>query len=326
MNSSQEQHPSQQALPWPHIPFKRIGVIGLGRVGSVLALALASRGSALHAVSARRDEIAEAWCARLPARMAPLQPASLPASLPSVQSLSAAQLVTECDLVLLALPDDALQTCCDRLPWCAGQSVLHLAGAADLTCLQSAAARGARIGSFHPLLMFGAGEAAELAALAALPGAAVAIDAGADADLEQDLRALASCLRLLPITVPATARAAYHASAHYAAAFLCVLLQQAQDIWRDSGLPWQQAMRALLPLAHSTLQAVAGSDGVPAQAMAGSMARGDVATVQRHLQALPGQAQDGYRLLALRSVEMALQAGRITAQQAEALRGCLRNA
>jgi hypothetical protein len=28
--------------------------------------------------------------------------------------------------------------------------------------------------------------------------------------------------------------------------------------------------------------------------------------------------------LALRSVEMALQAGRITAQQAEALRGCLR--
>ena len=105
MNSSQQQHPSQQALPWPHIPFKRIGVIGLGRVGSVLALALASRSSALHAVSARRGDIAEAWCARLPARMAPLQPASLP----SVQSLSAAQLVTECDLVLLALPDDALQ-------------------------------------------------------------------------------------------------------------------------------------------------------------------------------------------------------------------------
>ena len=45
---------------------------------------------------------------------------------------------------------------------------------------------------------------------------------------------------------------------------------------------------------------------------------------QRHLLALPEHAQDGYRLLALRSVEMALQAGRITAQQAEALRGCLR--
>ncbi len=311
MNSLQAQLPPQQA-------FTRIGVLGLGRVGSVLALALASRSSALHAVHARRCEMAKAWCARLPALIS--------APIPAVQSLSAAQLVAECDLVLLAIPDHALQPCCDSLHWHAGQSVLHLAGAADLTCLQSAAARGARIGSFHPLLMFGTGEAAHVAALAALPGAAVAIDADADCNLEQDLRVLASGLGMLPISVPATARAAYHASAHYAAAFLCVLLQQAQDIWRDSGLPWQQAMSALLPLAHSTLQAVASSDGMPAQAMAGSMARGDAATVQRHLLALPEHAQDGYRLLALRSVEMALETGRITAQQAEALRGCLRTA
>jgi predicted short-subunit dehydrogenase-like oxidoreductase (DUF2520 family) len=66
-------------------------------------------------------------------------------------------------------------------------------------------------------------------------------------------------------------------------------------------------------------------DGI-GRAMAGSIARGDVQNIKRHLAALgelEPRARELYCTLALRSIPLVLQAGRITRERAEELRAVL---
>ena len=60
--------------------------------------------------------------------------------------------------------------------------------------------------------------------------------------------------------------------------------------------------------------------------MAGSIARGDIDNVKRHLAALERlapQSRELYCTLALRSISLVLEAGRITPARAEELRALL---
>ncbi len=57
--------------------------------------------------------------------------------------------------------------------------------------------------------------------------------------------------------------------------------------------------------------------------MAGVYARGDIGSAARHIEALRSIGPDAaalYRMLALRSIRLALDAGRINGDQAEAMR------
>jgi predicted short-subunit dehydrogenase-like oxidoreductase (DUF2520 family) len=138
--------------------------------------------------------------------------------------------------------------------------------------------------------------------------------------LREQLETLAHAMGARPLAVPAGARAAYHAGSHYAAAFVCVLLAEAEAIFERIGIDADSAAWGLQALARGTLDAVKRSD--PARAMAGAYARGDFGTAARHIRAMDGLgAETGafYRELARRSVTLALQAGRIDQAMAKRL-------
>src|SRR5213075_706292 len=97
------------------------------------------------------------------------------------------------------------------------------------------------------------------------------------ATLERMVGALGARL----LRVPPGARAAYHAGAHYAGPFLAAGLAEAVAIWERIGVSRDDALAALLPLAQGSLDAIRHS-GL-ARAMAGSVARGDAQTLQRHV-------------------------------------------
>ena len=81
---------------------------------------------------------------------------------------------------------------------------------------------------------------------------------------------------------------------------------------------------ALLPLVRGSTDAIAHS-GL-ARAMAGTVARGDAATLSRHLDALGrlgDEPRDFYRRLALRTIPLALAAGSLDAARANQLRKLL---
>jgi predicted short-subunit dehydrogenase-like oxidoreductase (DUF2520 family) len=279
----------------------RTAFIGAGRLGTALALALERAGVPVVAIASRRPEAAAALAARLPNARA-----------------TSPESAVEAELVFLTVSDDQIAPLAHALPWRAGQRVVHCSGATELDALAGAAAHGAQVGGFHPLQIFSDPERA----VDLLPGSAVAIEA--EGPLEAELHGLAARLGMKPLRLPPGQRALYHGAASFAASFLLSLLHEATTLWQALGIAEADALQALLPLSRGTLDAAAAK-GV-AGAIAGPISRGDVGVVQRHLAALGalGEAHRAwYRQLSHSQVNLAEQAGRLTAQQAEALRRVL---
>lgn len=277
----------------------RIAFIGAGRLGQTLARALAGAGHAVVAVASRQAASAQSLAARIP----------------GCQALSAEAAVAAADLVFLTVPDDALATVAQSLPWRADQAVVHCSGASELSVLSAASAAGAQVGGFHPLQIFSDPERA----LHLLAGSVVAIEA--EPPLLTRLQGFAQRLAMQPLRLPPGSRVAYHAAAGYAASFMLSLLDEARQIWARIGLPPEQALQALLPLARGTLQA-AEARGL-AGALSGPISRGDGGVVSAHLQAmseLGGEHAAFYRQLALRQLDLAVQSGRLDAAALQGLR------
>ncbi len=282
----------------------RLAFIGAGRLGQVLARAMAAQGESVVAVASRNQEAAEALALRIP----------------GCQVMTQEQALQAADLVFLTVSDDAIEPMARALPWRSGQAVVHCSGATELTALAAAGSRGAAVGGFHPLQIFSDPEnAAQL-----LAGSAVAIEA--EPPLREELLRLAALLGMQPLQLPPGTRAAYHAAASFSASFILSLLDEAVQIWAGIGLPQQQALQAMLPLARGTLQA-AEKRGL-AGALSGPVSRGDVGVVAGHLQALDSLgAEHGafYRELSRRQLQLARASGRLDEQALQRLEALLRH-
>ena len=269
-------------------PAVRIAIIGRGRLGQCLATALAGLGEAVVLAAGRDGAAASA-------------------------ATSAA------DLVLLTVPDDAIAALAEALPWRRGQAVVHCSGATELTALSAAARAGAQVGGFHPLQIF----SDPTLAVHLLPGSSVAIEA--EPPLSDELQRLARLLGMMPLALPPGSRAAYHAAASFSASFLLSMLDESVRIWAAVGLPEEEALVALLPLARGTL-AAAAARGLPG-ALAGPISRGDAGVVAAHLQALAalGDGHEAfYREMSLRQLRLAQQSGRVSASALQEMEAMLR--
>ena len=226
----------------------------------------------------------------------------------------AQKVVDASDIVFLTVPDNAIAAVCRSLAW-KKQGVVHCSGAAELTVLEGA---NGQVGGFHPLVMFADPEIAARS----IAGAAIAVEA--DEPLLSRLKAMVDALGARLLVIPPGARAAYHGGAHFAAAFVCALLAEGVEIYQRIGIAPDDALTALLGLLRGATDAVAHSG--PSKAMAGSIARGDIDTVRRHLAALDAlDARFGemYRTLALKTVPLSLAAGGMTPERAEEIRRLL---
>lgn len=269
----------------------RIGFIGAGRLGQALAWSLDRAGLKVAAVSSMIDTDAQALA----------QPIS------GCECLQAQQVADSCDLVFVTTPDSVIGETCDRLDWHAGQAVVHCSGVTEVAVLQHALAQGACIGGFHPMQTFGD----PLAAARSLPGCTITIEA-ADAELMALLLELVDRLGCAANRLPAGMRARYHAAAGYTSQFINALFDQAIRLWQTWGATEQEALRALLPLAHGTLSSIQ-SAGV-ARGMPGPVSRGDLSSIDKHLAAITPmgpQMLDFYRTLCTATVPIAQHAGGI---------------
>jgi len=286
-----------------HFTDCRIGFIGAGRVATALAQAFSAAGERVMLVYAPTGAKAQ----RLAGRIEGCRAAG-----------TAQEVADGADLVFLAVPDDAIGPLAALLRWRSGQGVIHCSGGAELDVLAPVLGSGAQVGSFHPLQMFSEPEAA----LKGLSACAVAVEA--DPDLVHQLERLAGLLGSRVLHVPRGTRAAYHAASHYAAAFLCVLLEEGANILESIDIERDEARHALLGLARGALDAI--ERDTPARAMAGVYSRGDTGMAARHLEALRtlgGDVTGFYKALAERSIRMALAEGRIPAARAESMRRML---
>jgi predicted short-subunit dehydrogenase-like oxidoreductase (DUF2520 family) len=276
-----------------------VGVVGAGRVGSVLGAALQQAGHRVVAVSAVSD--------------ASLRRAE--ALLPDVPVVAPPEVLAAAELVLLTVPDDALPALVEGLVRAgevrAGQLVVHTSGRYGVRVLEPATAAGALPLALHPAMTF-TGRPDDLARL---PGACFGVTA------PDALRPIAEALVLEmggdPQWVDEDQRVLYHAALAGGANHLMTLVNESVDLLRRSGVGDPERMLGAL-LGAAMDNALRSGD----TALTGPVARGDAGTVAAHLAALrevsPHTAA-AYLAMARLTADRALAAGVLRTDAAGAL-------
>jgi predicted short-subunit dehydrogenase-like oxidoreductase (DUF2520 family) len=274
-----------------------VSIIGAGRLGTALALALASRGYLLEALVTRRP-----YSSQKAARLLPH----------SALALSGGRLneLPPSKLILIATPDDVIGAVARKLAIAqkgmpGGRAVIHTSGALSSAVLNPLATTGFHTGSLHPLISV---SDSQLGA-ASLAGAFYCLEG--DAAAVRLARQLVRDLGGNSFTIEAKRKALYHAAAVMASGHLVALLDIAAEMLQRCGLDQKKAQRVLLPLVESSVKNLSRSG--PARALTGTFARGDLATVKKHLAALAGEdntdALAAYRLLGHRSLKLKQENG-----------------
>jgi predicted short-subunit dehydrogenase-like oxidoreductase (DUF2520 family) len=226
---------------------RRARVVGAGRAGGALALALRRAGWDVAGPVGRDGDVAGG--------------------------------AHGVDLLVLAVPESAIAGVARAVVPVESTVVAHLAGSLGLDVLVPHRRRAV----LHPLVSL---PSAELGA-ERLRGAWWGLSNDGDPLADAVVAALdGHALHLADAD-----RGRYHAAAAIAANHVVALLGQAERVAASIGVP----LEAYLPLVRSAVDNVAELG--PAAALTGPVKRGDWATVERHIEALPEDERAAYRAM-----------------------------
>lgn len=282
----------------------RIGFIGAGAVGSAFGVRLSQLGYEVIAVYNVSLEAAQRFAKRVPGCHI---------------CQTAQELVDLADFVFITTPDDSISKVATELKWHPGQSVVHCSGASSTDTLEPAQQQGAKVGSIHPCQTFtGIDQAIEN-----LPGSTFAIEA--EEPLRGILTDMAQALDGDWVYLTAEDKALYHAAACIACNYFYTIVKLATDLWQNFGKSNAEATKAYLPLLRGAVNNIENV-GFP-HCLTGPIARGDLATIRKHIVALEKYAPEMlplYRDLGIRTIPIALAKGSIDQSRAEELKALLR--
>jgi predicted short-subunit dehydrogenase-like oxidoreductase (DUF2520 family) len=269
----------------------RVGVIGAGRVGAVLAHVLRSAGHEIVAAAGESDASRT--------RAADLLP-GVPLHKPST-------VAREADLLLLTVPDDMLPNVVTMLAASGaihqGQTVVHTSGRHGLAVLEPARQVGARAIALHPAMTF-TGTTLDVARLHDC-----VFGLTADENERELAEQLVADLGGRPMWVPEDKRTLYHAGLAHGANHLVTLVSEALEILAAAGA--DDPAGTLRPLLTAALDNALNHGDA---ALTGPIVRGDVNTVQAHLANLASDAPQtlpSYLALARATLDRAVTDGRL---------------
>ena len=207
-------------------------------------------------------------------------------------------LSSHCDLILLAVADDALPAViADLATMPLSATICHVSGRSGAALLDPLRAQGATTAAVHPAMTFTGDPAAEVARM---QGARFAIT-GADAPAIAAARRLVALLGGVAVEVAEEHRALYHAALCHAANHLVTLIAGASDALVAAGVAEPGAL--LAPLVRAALD---NSLDRGIDALSGPLLRGDRQTIGNHLTALRAHAPEllpAYRAMAIATLD-----------------------
>lgn len=262
----------------------RVFVLGAGRAGRGLARAL--RASGIDVVGVHGRHVA--------AEPEPVTAGVIPPAIGRANTVLVAVRDAQLEAALAELSESALAP---------GAVVLHASGSAEPRALEALRARGHPTGTFHPLVPLT--DAAPARTI--FEGARIGIDG--DDVARATAEGLAAALGAHTLVIPPGAKARYHAAAVMASNFPAVLFWLGERMLEEVGIEPPAARAALRPLLLAAAENLQTHG--PAEALTGPIARGDVATVRRHLDALhaDGASLDVYRSLSRAAADLAADGG-----------------
>lgn len=278
----------------------RIGVVGAGRVGAVIAAGFRAAGHEVVAVSGESEATRE--------RIASL--------LPGVPVCKPTDVARAADLLFLTVPDDMLENVVVSMVGAGvireGQYVVHTSGRHGLAVLKAATEVGAHPIAMHPAMTF-TGTTLDLPRL---KGCVFGVTAEGVSRVE--VQSLVDDLGGIAMFVAEDKRTLYHAALAHGANHLVTLVSQAMELLAAAGS--DDPAGTLRPLLAAALDNALGQGDA---ALTGPIVRGDVNTVRAHLadiEAFAPHTLPSYVALARDTLDRVVTDGRVLPIRAAAIR------
>jgi predicted short-subunit dehydrogenase-like oxidoreductase (DUF2520 family) len=276
-----------------------ISIIGIGRVGGALALALPKQKYAIRNLIYRSD----------PAQKS-LIPDAVSCRLDDISGLDS-------DIIFISTQDSEIATVAKdlvsklkRTPF-----VFHNSGALSSEALACLRGIGCKTGSLHPLVSISdatSGPERFAGSYFCVEGETDAVDMA---------KTIVADLGGIPFLIDTKFKTLYHASAVTACGHLVALFDAAVEMMTKCGVSGTESKKILLPLVKSTVTNLAERE--TADALTGTFARADIDTFVEHLKTLNTNVSDQlleiYLLLGERSLELAAKRG-VNSQKIDTMR------
>jgi predicted short-subunit dehydrogenase-like oxidoreductase (DUF2520 family) len=281
---------------------RTVSIIGIGRVGGALALALPEAGYSIDTLIYRDERHRDVIQA--------LNSGGSVASLETIETISS-------DIVFITTQDAGIAAAAAALApkLRGGNYVFHTSGALSSEILAPVAVAGCNVGSIHPLVSISASELGP----ERFKGSYFCVEGQPDALKEG--RQIVMSLGGRPFTVDTEFKTLYHAAAVTACGHLVALFDAAVEMMTKCGLSADESRSILLPLVRSTVENLA--EQTTAQALTGTFSRADVETFVNHIKTLNKNASDDlleiYLLLGERSLDLAAKQG-VSTDRVETMR------
>lgn len=286
-----------------------IAVIGVGKVGAAVGYLLQRKGHHIAvAVTTSEESLKNA---------APYLPGTRLVH-SAGEALAGADEAASVEVILITTKDGQIESACKEIAASGAltpaHTVMHMSGAAGLDLLSYAKDAGAGVASLHPIQSFANVELA----VERLPGSYFGLTAEGAAR-EVALK-IAADLDGKVVEVADEDKTLYHAAACVASNYLVTLVYTAQKLYGAAGFEESAAIEAMMPLVKGTLANIESIGTAPA--LTGPIARGDADTVEQHLKKLAVMGEEivaTYRMLGLRTVDMAVTNGGLSPEAAAKL-------
>ncbi len=207
------------------------------------------------------------------------------------------------EFILIASQDENIQPICDALshrhPWIYHSTVFHCSGVLSSSALESARRNSGNIGSVHPVKSF----ANPAYAVKSFAGTYCGIEGYASA--KSKLEAIFTALGGKCFSISSDNKTLYHAAAVIANNYLVALVELSQQIYAEAGVSRDQSTPLLAPMLSETVENIVKLG--TADSLTGPLARGDLQSIRKHLDALSAlntNAERVYRSLGIVASQM----------------------
>jgi len=258
----------------------QIAIVGPGRLGGALSLALTEAGYRVSEVISRDTPSSEKRARDIARKTRSLTTTLKTANLKS-------------DLIWFCVPDREIARAGRALipsaEW-KGKVAFHSSGALASDELKVLRRRGASVASVHPMMTFVRGS------IPSLKGITFALEG--DAKAIRLARRITRDLGGYAFSISRRSKSAYHAWGGFSSPLLVAMLATAEQVARTAGLSSTQARKIMMPIVRQTLANYIALG--PAGAFSGPIVRGDVSIVRKHVRTLRKipQAKEVYVALA----------------------------
>lgn len=268
----------------------KISIIGVGRLGGALALALSRKGYSIENLVARKSETAEKIAENIEPK-------------PQILASEETRRLAGAEIIFITTQDSEIESVAAGLAGSLPDKpfVFHTSGSLSSQVLRRLSEAGFKVGSIHPLVsvsdsFFGAEKFKDV--FFCLEGETEAVAVGEK--IVRDLQGK-------PFAVETKFKTLYHASAVTASGHVTALISLAVEMLAACGLTLEEAQEILLPLVKSTIENL--EKQTPSQALTGTFARADTETMKKHIAAIretsAPELLEVYLQLGLRSAHLA---------------------